>query len=389
MQPAGFTLVMNMAVAGLFAASYVAIALLNRGTRAPIWFAVSYAIGMLTPIAQLGLAYSGWTTFFGSVVFFSFAGGLLAMVPALAVFYRRPPPWRLVTVLAVGTLILAPILPILGRGHLVYELAYQAPFAAAMAACVWVVLTASPRQLSDLILATSFALLALHFPVKAVVAWKIGTGIQPTDYIGTTYALISQVSSGIFLVATGLVLLIKALQKVIRDSEVAAETDPLTGVANRRGYDLKAARLLEDARQHGRPVSVLLLDLDHFKVLNDTFGHAAGDAALRAFGAMLRRTVPQSAVVARIGGEEFVVLLDRTPLEAAGVHAEALRLATLDSAEVGMPRVSVSIGVAEMRVPYDIDRALRQADSALYAAKRAGRNCVRTGEVSTLLKVQS
>lgn len=389
MQPAGFTLVMNMAVAGLFAASYVAIALLNRGTRAPIWFAVSYAIGMLTPMAQLGLAYSGWTTFFGGIVFFSFAAGLLAMVPALAVFYRRPPPWRVVTALAAGTVILAPFLPVLGRGHLIYELAYQAPFAAAMAACVWVVLTASPRQPSDLVLATAFALLALHFPVKAVVAWSIGTGSLPTDYIGTTYALISQVSSGIFLVATGLVLLIKALQAVIREGEVAAETDPLTGVANRRGYDLQAARLLEEARQHGRPVSVLLLDLDHFKRLNDTFGHAAGDAALRAFGAMLRRTAPQSAVVARLGGEEFVVLLDRTPLEAARVHAEALRLATLESAEAGTPPVSVSIGVAEMRAPYDIDGALRQADTALYAAKTAGRNRVRAGGINPLLKVQS
>ncbi|WP_238121263.1 MULTISPECIES: GGDEF domain-containing protein [unclassified Xanthobacter] len=389
MQPAGFTLVMNMAVAGLFAASYVAIALLNRGSRAPIWFAVSYAIGMLTPMAQLGLAYSGWTVFFGGLVFFSFAAALLAMVPALAVFYRTRPPWRLVGALALGTVILGPALPLLGRGRLVYELAYQAPFAAAMAACVWVVLRASPRQISDLMLALAFALLAAHFPAKAVVAWRLGTGSLPTDYIGTTYALVSQVSSGILLVATGLVLLIKALQQVIRESEAVAETDPLTAVANRRGFTLRAERLLTEAREHGRPAAVLMLDLDHFKAVNDTFGHAAGDAALRAFGALLRRSVPQSALVARLGGEEFVVLLDRTPMDAALLHAEALRLATLDCAEPGLPALSVSIGVAALPVPYDLSRALERADRALYAAKRAGRNCVRSEEMRPSLKVKS
>ncbi|MFG1479330.1 GGDEF domain-containing protein [Xanthobacter sp. V4C-4] len=376
MQPAGFTLVMNMAVAGLFAASYVTIALLNPGNRAPIWFAASYGVGMLTPTAQLGLAYSGWATLFGALVYFSFAAALLLMVPALAVFYRRPPPWRLALALAAYAVLAVPLLAVLRRNSLAYELAYQSPFALAMLACVGVVLRYSPRAVGDRLLAGMFALLGLHFPVKAVVAVQVGTGAKATDYIASTYALISQVSSGILLVATGLVLLIKALQTVILEKQADAETDPLSGVANRRGFEMRSRLLLARAAAQRRPACLLLLDLDHFKAVNDTYGHAMGDAAIRAFGAMLLRTVPQSALAARIGGEEFAVLLERTGVEAGRLHAETLRLATATCIEDGAPPLTVSIGVAEIGPSYDLEEAAFRADTALYAAKTAGRDRV-------------
>lgn len=376
MQPAGFSLVMNMAVALLFAASYVAIALINRGNRAPIWFAASYGVGMITPIAQLGLAYSGWSRPFAMLVFLSFAGGLLLMVPALAVFYRRRPPWGGVAAIALYALLVMPILPLLTRNTLPYEMLYQSPFFLAMLGCVWVILTRSPRRTGDYVLAAMFLLLALHFPFKAVVATYVGTGTRDTDYINSTYALISQVSSGIMLVATGLVLLIKALQAVIVEKQVDAETDPLSGISNRRGFTLRAEQLMAEAAPQRRPVSVLLLDLDHFKAVNDTHGHGVGDAVIRAFAQMLRRTLPQSAIAGRIGGEEFAVLLDHTALNAARLHAETLRLATATGAGEGLPRVTVSIGVAELGWPYDLKDALSRADAALYLAKDGGRDRV-------------
>jgi diguanylate cyclase (GGDEF)-like protein len=367
---------MNMAVAVLFAASYVTIALLNPGNRAPIWFAASYGVGMLTPMAQLGLAYSGWTTPFGFLVYFSFALALLLMVPALAVFYRQSPPWRLLAAIASYTFVTVAVLSQLHRNSWAYELLYQSPYMLVMLACVGVILHRSRRRTSDLLLAAMFALLALHFPVKAVVAVRIGTGAAVTNYIDSTYALISQVSSGIMLVATGLVLLIKALQSVILEKQADAETDPLSGVANRRGFDMRAERMLAGAAAQRRPVSLLILDLDRFKAINDTYGHGAGDAAIRAFGAMLMRTLPPSALVARIGGEEFAVLLDRTGEEAAQLHAETLRLATATCAEDGAPAFTVSIGVTEIGPPYEMKAAITRADAALYEAKEGGRNRV-------------
>lgn len=379
MHAAAFPLVMNIAVAGLFAASYVTIALANPGYRAPVWFAAAYGVGMLTPFGQLGLAYSRFTLLFGGVIYFSFAAALLLMVPSLAIFYRRRPPWRVVAAAAAVTVVTALLLLQLSRATLIYHLAYQVPFTLATAACVWVVLRDSPRRAGDLVLAGMFALLALHFPVKSVFAYWLGTGRTPANYIESTYALVSQVSSGILLVATGLVVLLKAVQEIIRESRTAAETDPLSGLVNRRGFGLRAARILSRARQDGTPVALLLLDLDHFKVINDTLGHSAGDRAIRAFADMLMHAVPEPALVGRCGGEEFAVLLDISG-EAARLRAEDIRRATMTHAQDGVPAVTVSIGVAALGPLYGLEDAFERADVALYAAKAAGRNRVCVAE---------
>lgn len=373
MHAAAFTLFMNVAVAGLFAASYATIAFVYPGQRAPIWFAVCYGLGMVTPLAQFGLAYTAWTAFFGALIFLSLAFALLLLVPALAVFYGSRTPWPVVGAIAALTLLLPVIRAGLPYHPLTYQLMYQAPFTLAVAACAWVVLCDSPRQRSDLVLAGILVLLAAHFPVKAYLQVQMGTA-RSAKYIDTTYALVSQVSSGILLLATGLILLLKSVQAVVRESQIAAETDILSGLLNRRGFDNRAERVI--ARAKGRPVALLILDIDHFKVVNDTFGHSTGDAAIRAFAALLSRTVPPPALIARRGGEEFAVLLDGTGLEAARLQAEAIRLATFSHAEDGLPKLTVSIGVAGLAPSHPLREAMERADAALYEAKRAGRNRV-------------
>ncbi|WP_380171198.1 diguanylate cyclase [Kineococcus sp. DHX-1] len=153
----------------------------------------------------------------------------------------------------------------------------------------------------------------------------------------------------------------------------AAATDGLTGVGNRRALDQAIAAAVDDARNAGKTLSVLLLDLDHFKRLNDTHGHEAGDDALRAVGGLLRTDIPAGAFAARYGGEEFCVVL---PDGVDGtVTAEALcrRVRSLD---VPGP-LTVSVGVSSL--PGDGVSArelLHAADTALYDAKRAGRDRV-------------
>ncbi|MFG1383169.1 GGDEF domain-containing protein [Xanthobacter versatilis] len=373
MHAAAFTLFMNVAVAGLFAASYATIALMHPAQRAPIWFAVCYGLGMVTPLAQFGLAYTAWTTFFGAVIFLSLAFALLLLVPALAVFYGSRKPWPVLGAIAALTLLLPVIRAGLPYHPLTYQLMYQAPFTLAVAACAWVVLRDSPRHRSDFVLAGMLVVLAAHFPVKAYLLVQMGTS-RTAKYIDTTYALVSQVSSGILFLATGLILLLKSVQAVVRESQIAAETDVLSGLLNRRGFDSRAERLIAQAK--GRPVVLLILDLDHFKSVNDRFGHSTGDAAIRAFAVLLSRTVPPSALIARLGGEEFAVLLDRTGLEAARLQAEAIRLATFHHQEVGLPKLTVSIGVAALASSHLLPEAMERADAALYEAKRAGRNRV-------------
>jgi diguanylate cyclase (GGDEF)-like protein len=169
------------------------------------------------------------------------------------------------------------------------------------------------------------------------------------------------------------------------DLERLAATDPLTGVLNRRMLEELVAGQLADARRHLRPLSVLLIDADHFKAINDEFGHEAGDHALRALVGAVRPQLRPNDLIGRLGGEEFVVVLGATQAPEAMQVAERLRAAVAAlPLLVGGRHValSVSIGVAtqEAQEPDDFGALLRCADGAMYAAKRAGRNCVRACE---------
>jgi diguanylate cyclase (GGDEF)-like protein/PAS domain S-box-containing protein len=154
-----------------------------------------------------------------------------------------------------------------------------------------------------------------------------------------------------------------------------AVTDTLTGVWNRRqGTELLAADL--STRQPGQALSLLMLDIDHFKAINDTFGHQAGDHVLIEIASRLRRSLRGNDMVARWGGEEFIVLLRDCALTDARRLAEDIRTAIAEVAFGPMGRITVSIGAAEARDNEDLHVWLSRADQALYRAKRAGRNTV-------------
>lgn len=161
-----------------------------------------------------------------------------------------------------------------------------------------------------------------------------------------------------------------------------ALTDPLTSVFNRRYVTAHLPRLLDRSIDNNKPVSALMFDIDHFKVVNDTFGHAVGDEVLREVAVRSSMNLRNFDLVARLGGEEFVVILPDTGAEMALAVAERLRCLIADtpfkvSAPVGEIRVTVSIGVAVSGWVGDTpDALLRRADAALYEAKRAGRNRV-------------
>lgn len=158
--------------------------------------------------------------------------------------------------------------------------------------------------------------------------------------------------------------------------EEEAATDPLTGVLNRRAFDRVLANEVSRAAAGRTSLSLLALDLDHFKAINDTHGHAVGDDALRAFAARLRALLRQQDHFARVGGEEFVVLLPGAAAVRALEIAERLRAAVAERPLLDAPRVAptVSIGVASRQDGETAAALLARADAAAYAAKRAGRD---------------
>jgi diguanylate cyclase (GGDEF)-like protein len=155
-----------------------------------------------------------------------------------------------------------------------------------------------------------------------------------------------------------------------------ASTDPLTGLANRRGGEKHIANEISRARREKRPLSCLLIDIDRFKQVNDTFGHQAGDQLLRDISGLLRRTVRAYDILIRWGGEEFLIVLPGVDLDAARVLAERVRTAveTLDTHGIGP--VTISAGAATFEKDYDFAATLKTADRRLYQAKAAGRNSV-------------
>jgi diguanylate cyclase (GGDEF)-like protein len=155
-----------------------------------------------------------------------------------------------------------------------------------------------------------------------------------------------------------------------------AITDPLTGAYNRRYMEARLEEALQGARRRPEPVSLLMVDVDHFKRVNDEHGHKAGDGVLRGLVQLLRHRARAVDLLFRMGGEEFVLLLPDTPEDAAAGVAEELRQAIAATALLDGKVVTASLGVAGARPEDTVESWLRAADAAMYAAKEAGRNRV-------------
>jgi len=173
---------------------------------------------------------------------------------------------------------------------------------------------------------------------------------------------------------------VEKLQQELLNARSEALMDPLTGVFNRRGFEAQMKNLAANADLQGKKVSFLMLDIDFFKKVNDTYGHLFGDKVIRGIAEALKAKVKGQDSVARMGGEEFAVILPDTPLQGAYAVAEHIRqviekgkIRRLDKAET-VEGITISIGIANCDICGDWTDALRKADEALYASKTQGRN---------------
>ncbi|MDH1701481.1 GGDEF domain-containing protein [Comamonas terrigena] len=224
----------------------------------------------------------------------------------------------------------------------------------------------------------SFLVFACYTMVRPLLILMLAPGMQGNDIPRSVYWLITLAGSLLFALWFTMLVVACSVRDVFAQLHEERNRDPLTRLLNRRAFMEAANGVLRDRRSG--PWAVVVGDIDHFKQVNDNWGHACGDQVLQQTSLVLQQQVRQGDLVARFGGEEFVLLLQRASLDDAQGVVQRMRQ-QLESADVaGLPngrRVTVSFGIAPVQSLEQLSKALSRADALLYEAKQAGRNRVR------------
>ena len=229
------------------------------------------------------------------------------------------------------------------------------------------------------------ALFMLRTPLVAMLPWS------PTNNMfGSVWLTVLSFEALLFTISIAFILLAMAKERTELRHRTAAMVDPLTGISNRRAFLQDAALLAKRHSGNPRPTAVLLIDLDHFKSINDRFGHALGDRVLELFTDSARQSIRASDLIGRLGGEEFAAVLYDTGRDKAVAVAERMResFAQISQEVDGRPVcATVSIGLVHSQAAsLDISELLAQADQALYFAKENGRNRVEVASLDMILE---
>ncbi len=374
---AAFILGINMSVAGIFAVAFAVVAATNRTARGAGWLAAGYGLGIVNTGLEFLLTRQVDPTPVGIGIFLVFLLALSFALVGVARHYRAPPPWAAMAGIWVLTILAVPVIFSMIYGSMARLMLYQLPYFAMQTLIGLVIWRSGRRQALDLLLIALQFVAAAIYVAKPFIAASIGTASAPQGYMATTYAAISQSGSVVTLMAIALVMLLVMMRDTTAEMVARSETDPLSSVLNRRGFEHHA----ELALLRGGEAAVLIAaDLDDFKKINDSFGHAAGDGVIAHFAAMLADAAPANAIVGRIGGEEFAVLLPDALLSDGRLYAEAVRTAFASAhlPVLGVDRIfTASFGVAPRNPGDTLFDLSRRADAALYRAKAGGRNQVR------------
>lgn len=380
-----FLLAVNFIIAIFFSLVFVVVSTRSRSRTAALWFAAGFAVASLSSICELLVAYTDLTKFWAVGAFAAVLGGLILLLIGVGELYGRKISFAYACCFLGASVALDVFIYDLPRGTVTHAFSYQAPFALVALAGAVSVFLSTRRLIIDRVLGALLLVTGLHFVAKAGLAVLAGAGTTAKDYIHTNYALISQSSTAVLVVGVGLTLLSVLVLEIMADERSNSERDGLSGLPNRRGFEngVKTAIAHASKARH----AVIICDLDYFKSINDSYGHHGGDLVIRAFGDLLQVTAPKSAVLGRIGGEEFAIFMPNTTAEMAVLLAHALRGGTMGIQIGALPpsfSVTASFGVAEVEQGQEFTDAMRNADDALYEAKRSGRNCVRQAMSSAL-----
>ncbi|MBV9840031.1 MAG: GGDEF domain-containing protein [Sphingomonadaceae bacterium] len=350
----------------------------GRPRAAIIWSGMFGLFGAGWAVNLGGVLFAhSWQFYFPIVEAFADAAALALVGGALARGGQRFTPLLPLGLVAVGAVMLTIAGAMLDSDALSDPpgLAFSALCSAFMAVIVH--RGRGSRSEPERLVTAVLALVALFYLVSAVLAATLPIGPQNLRLV--FYRLVILLGVPPSSMALGFSCIFLIASDLAEQMRHLAATDALTGVFNRRGLGQAAEPLIAVCRRQGQPLAVVLIDLDRFKAVNDQFGHAAGDAALSRFADYAASSVRRGDLVARLGGEEFGILLPNTNAAKAAEAMERLRvgLAAVNMDGVAPITLTASFGVAAVERDDDgLDPALARADAALYAAKQAGRDRV-------------
>jgi len=217
------------------------------------------------------------------------------------------------------------------------------------------------------------------FPRPILVMWIEGPIHTMADFNNSLYWTTVIVSASLFLLLFAMTLVMAIALDAIEDLRQKSQTDSLSGLLNRRGFEEMMGEALALPNRTA-PATLIVCDIDHFKSVNDRFGHAGGDRVIERFAQCLQAAAEGQHLAGRIGGEEFALLLENADATTARLFAEGVRIAFSHVAVPGIPegtRLTASFGVAEAAPGENVASLFRRADKSLYEAKNTGRDCVR------------
>ena len=379
-----FVALLNPSIAFVFAAAFLGLWLYDKRRRYIAAIAAGYAINATGFLMQ-------YVTFpvmaeLGKLASTSlFIVGTLCIACGIINRYRRPQP-----VIALSLLVAA------GMAAFCWFL-FAAPdlvgriltinftlggIALLVAAELRAVVRKTPIEWTMLVLSL---LSAINFMVRTLIA-AVLHGIETGgDVHNSIYWTTAMLSHAVLSVTIALTLIASVMLDLISELRSESLTDPLSGLLNRRGFEERATRLLGDMKRKGLPVSLVICDIDHFKAINDGFGHACGDRVIATAGRFLGKVASTYSAAGRIGGEEFAIFLPGVNMPAARLLAEGARGAFPSLSVDGLPRdhrPTASFGVAELSGDDSLADLMARADAALYVAKKDGRDCVRMARPS-------
>ncbi|WP_099866950.1 GGDEF domain-containing protein [Pararhizobium haloflavum] len=377
---ASFILAINIALGIAIMVSFLAFGLFDRTQRAAFWWFAACIFAVISGAIEYAMPPITFTGSARFLIFSAFAVSVSCLSIGLALRYVGRIPWVPIGIGFALSLICYASIAELPRQSMARNIGYQAPYAGLQLIGLYYVWKGMKPDILDRAVFGGVLFNMMQYLARPPMVLLFGgNGSTPQQYLSTDYAMASQTLMAIASIILAFLLGIRMLADVLSGIQTRSQIDHLSGMLNRDACQHQIETILATSRRNGLPMTLLLCDLDHFKSINDTYGHQVGDAVIAAFGRLIDRSKRADDISGRMGGEEFCVLLRHCDAPGARLFAEHLRIG-FSSLDFGLSHVkggfTASFGLYVIKAGDTFDSAYAQADAALYEAKRSGRNRV-------------